>query len=92
MEENLKKTDNTVTSEGKDDEQILINCIKNCAFYQSSVGAKEARFREIGKEKLELSTEKEKLMQISMIYVEKLQYWIKNLQILIVMNSGRCRI
>ena len=61
MEENLKKTDNTVTSEGKDDGQILINCIKNCAFYQSSVGAKEARFREIGKEKLELSTEKEKL-------------------------------
>ena len=36
MEENLKKTDNTVTSEGKDDGQILINCIKNCAFYQSS--------------------------------------------------------
>ena len=61
MEENLKKTDNTVTSEGKDDGQILINCIKNCAFYQSSVGAKEARFQEIGKEKLELSTEKEKL-------------------------------
>ena len=57
MEENLKKTDDTVTSEGKDDGQILINCIKN----QSSVGAKEARFREIGKEKLELSTEKEKL-------------------------------
>ena len=61
IEENLKKTDNTVTSEGKDDGQILINCIKNCAFYQSSVGAKEARFWEIGKEKLELSTEKEKL-------------------------------
>ena len=56
-----KKTENTVSSEGKDDGQILINCIKNCAFYQSSVGAKEARFREIGKEKLELSTEKEKL-------------------------------
>ena len=60
MEENLKKTDNTVP-EGKDNGQILINCIKNCAFYQSSVGAKEARFWEIGKEKLELSTEKEKI-------------------------------
>ena len=47
--------------EGKDDGQILINCIKNCAFFQSSVGAKEARFREIGKEKLDLSKEKEKL-------------------------------
>ena len=47
--------------EGKDDGQILINCIKNCAFFQFSVGAKEARFREIGKEKLDLSKEKEKL-------------------------------
>ena len=47
--------------EGKDDGQILINCIKNCAFFQSSIGAKEARFREIGKEKLDLSKEKEKL-------------------------------
>ena len=47
--------------EGKDDGQILINCIKNCAFFQSSVGAKEARFREIGKEKLDLSKEREKL-------------------------------
>ena len=47
--------------EGKDDEQILINCIKNCAFFQSSVGAKEARFWEIGKEKLDLSKEREKL-------------------------------
>ena len=38
--------------EGKDDGQILHqNCIKNCAFFQSSVGAKEARFWEIGKEK-----------------------------------------
>ena len=46
--------------EGKDDGQILINCIKNCAFFQSSIGAKEARFREIGKEKLDLSKEKEK--------------------------------
>ena len=47
--------------EGKDDGQILINCIKNCAFFQSSIGAKEARFREIGKEKLDLSKEREKL-------------------------------
>ena len=47
--------------EGKDDGQILINCIKNCAFFQSSVGAKEARFREIGKEKLDLSKEREKI-------------------------------
>ena len=47
--------------EGKDDGQILINCIKNCAFFQSSVGAKEARFQEIGKEKLDLSKEREKL-------------------------------
>ena len=61
MEQNLKKTENTVTSEGKDDGQILINCIKNCAFYQSSVGAKEARFWEIGQEKVKLLTEKEKL-------------------------------
>ena len=61
IKQNVKKTENTVTSEGKEDGQILINCIKNCAFYQSSVGAKEVRFREIGKEKLELSTEKEKL-------------------------------
>ena len=61
MEQNLKKTENTVTSEGKDNGQILINCIKNCAFYQSSVGAKEVRFQEIGQEKLKLSTEKEKL-------------------------------
>ena len=61
MEQNLKKAENAVTSEGKNDGQILINCIKNCAYYQSSVGAKEARFREIGQEKLKLSTEKEKL-------------------------------
>ena len=61
QEQNLKKTESTVTSEGKDGGQILINCIKNCAFYQSSVGAKEARFREIGRERLKLSTEKEKL-------------------------------
>ena len=47
--------------EGKDDGQILINCIKNCAFFQSSVGAKEARFWEIGKEKLDLSKEREKI-------------------------------
>ena len=47
--------------EGKDDGQILINCIKNCAFFQSSFGAKESRFREIGKEKLDLSKEREKL-------------------------------
>ena len=61
MEQNLKKAENTVTSEGKNDGQILINCIKNCAYYQSSVGAKKARFREIGQEKLKLSTEREKL-------------------------------
>ena len=46
---------------GKDDGQILINYIKNCAFFQSSIGAKEARLREIGKEKLDLSKEREKL-------------------------------
>ena len=38
-----------------------MNCIKNCAFFQSSVGAKEARFREIGDEKLALIKEREKL-------------------------------
>ena len=47
--------------EGKDDGQILINCIKNCAFFQSSDGAKEARFWEIRKEKLYLSKEREKI-------------------------------
>ena len=36
-----------------------MNCIKNCAFFQSSVGAKEARFREIGDEKLGLTKERE---------------------------------
>ena len=44
IEQNLKKTESTVTSEGKDDGQILINCIKNCVFYQSSVGAKKLDF------------------------------------------------
>ena len=44
MEQNVKKTENTVTSEGKDDGQILINCIKNCVFYQSSVGARKLDF------------------------------------------------
>ena len=76
--------------EGKDDGQILINCIKNCAFFQSSVGAKEARFREIGKEKLDLSKEREKLMLSSVICVRKLQCWRKNLQISVWKNSERC--
>ena len=49
-----------------------MNCIKNCAFFQSSVGAKEARFREIGDEKLALIKEREKLNQNQRDLCEKI--------------------
>ena len=49
-----------------------MNCIKNCAFFQSSVGAKEARFREIGDEKLALIKEREKLNQNQCDLCEKI--------------------
>ena len=47
-------------------------CIKNCAFFQSSVGAKEARFREIGDEKLGLIKEREKLNENQRDLCEKI--------------------
>ena len=56
-----KEMKKDVTDKGKDDAQVLINCIKNCAYYQSCVGANEGRFREIGQEKQKLSKEKETL-------------------------------
>ena len=49
-----------------------MNCIKNCAFFQSSVGAKEARFREIGDEKLALIKEREKLNENQRDLCEKI--------------------
>ena len=49
-----------------------MNCIKNCAFFQSSVGAKEARFREIGDEKLALTKEREKLNENQRDLCEKI--------------------
>ena len=49
-----------------------MNCIKNCAFFQSSVGAKEARFREIGDEKLALIKEREKLNENQCDLCEKI--------------------
>ena len=44
-------------SKGKDDSKTLMNCIKNCAYYESCVGEKEARFREIGREMSKLCDE-----------------------------------
>ena len=49
-----------------------MNCIKNCAFFQSSVGAKETRFREIGDEKLALIKEREKLNENQRDLCEKI--------------------
>ena len=49
-----------------------MNCIKNCAFFQSSVGAKEARFREIGDEKLALIKQREKLNENQRDLCEKI--------------------
>jgi len=46
---------------GKDDDKSLMNCIKNCAYYESSVGKKEARRREIDHEITKLCDAVDKL-------------------------------
>lgn len=56
-------------SKGKDDVNTLMNCIKNCAYYESCVGEKEARFREMSK----LCDEQEKLDAQQKELCEKIQ-------------------
>ena len=60
-------------SKGKDYEKTLMNCIKNCAYYESCVGEKEARFREIGREMSKLCDEREKLDVEQKELCEKIQ-------------------
>ena len=60
-------------SKGKDYAKILMNCIKNCAFYESCVGEKETRFREIGQEMSKLCDEREKLDVEQKELCEKIQ-------------------
>ena len=60
-------------SQGIDDEKTLMNCIKNCAYYESCVGEKEARFREIGREMSKLCDEREKLDVEQKELCEKIQ-------------------
>ena len=47
--------------------------IKNCAYYESCVGEKEARFREIGREMSKLCDEREKLDVEQRELCEKIQ-------------------
>ena len=44
----ILKNESGDASKGKDDIKTLMDCIKNCAYYESCVGEKEARFRQIG--------------------------------------------
>ena len=76
--QNVKTSENTKKkidedSKGKDDANTLMNCIKNCAYYESCVGKKEARFREIGQELSKLSDEKDKLNDEEKKLCEKIQ-------------------
>ena len=76
--ENLKtskssKKESANDSKGKDDAKTLMNCIKNCAYYESCVGEKEARFREIGRETSKLCDEREKLDVEERKLCEKIQ-------------------
>ena len=57
----ILKKESSDASKDKDDVKTLKNCIKNCAYYESCVGKKEARFREIGQEMSKLCDEREKL-------------------------------
>ena len=69
----ILKKESDDASKGKDDVKTLMNCIKNCAYYESCVGEKEARFREIGWEMSKLCDEREKLDAQQKELCEKIQ-------------------
>ena len=69
----ILKKESGDASKGKDDVKTLMNCIRNCAYYESCVGEKEARFREIGWEMSKLCDEREKLDAQQKELCEKIQ-------------------
>ena len=69
----ITKKQSSDSSKGKDDAKTLMNCIKNCAYYESCVGEKETRFREIGHKMSKLCDKREKLDVEQRELCEKLQ-------------------
>ena len=76
MSENVNTSKNLKTKSGdgsKGNTDVMMNCIKNCVYYEACIGEKEARFREIGQEMAKLSDERRKLDVEQMELCEKIQ-------------------